>query len=328
MTLEDAFQDMILWNCLEAMREQEDLQACTMESVTLGAGHSQAARSMLSPLFRILRPRRIIETGTSHGLTSAYMWALAKSLGSEPKVFTFDIFGSSLAPILWSRVGAADSIRFLRGDSATLIPTACTDGIDFALIDGDHTELGAKRDWQSIEPLFLSRSAAFFDNMDHVDGCGQFVAGLNPLWFHPGMAILVCGLDDMEMQTVFDSYVRSQLSSWLNAVPAKQGSILRHHLRDLLGLIQRPLPDCTRTRVADLCREISHLASTATRLRRSELREISVRYNIGSLAGVRRQRLIEALPEMFRPWVERIYHFLKQQAGGAARGSRGRSSSQ
>ncbi len=63
-----------LWSCIEAMPDLSAVQASAMWSLALGAAHSFEARSMLFPIFKELRPGTVLETGTFHGLTSAFMW--------------------------------------------------------------------------------------------------------------------------------------------------------------------------------------------------------------------------------------------------------------
>ena len=299
-----------LWTCLEIM-EQEELQAATIESLSLGPQSAQAARPMLWSLFSCLQPRAIIETGTSHGLTSAFLWCLGDQLGVRPEIWTFDLAQSTLAPRLWSQIGAERQIHFFRGDSSRLIATHCRPPVDFALIDGDHSYAGAERDWRAIEPMLQQRSAVYLDNMDHSDGCGRFFAELSPLWFHPSMAVLVRGLDGGELQSIFRRYVDTQLSAWLAASAAAEGDRLRAVLRTLLGLLQVPLSPSARIEVAAACREASHLAAASVSLPLSVLRRLSAAHNIGSREAACRERLLELLPVAARRWVERAYHALK-----------------
>jgi predicted O-methyltransferase YrrM len=308
--------DQVLWRCLEAIPADPEIQAATMESLTLGAQHSRQARSMLWAIFSVLRPSYIVETGTSHGLTAAFLWALGEALGKPPTVLTFDIAASTLSPILWHRLGATKFITFVQGDSATTISRTCGAGIKFALVDGDHTYRGAECDWQAIRPLLEHRSVVYFDNMLHIDGCGRFVNGLNPLWFHPKMAMVVRGLSETELQAIFTTYIRLELPPWWEAIPGDCGSQIRGHLRDLGRCLQPPRPGLGPKQVADLCREISTLARQTRFLRGSELLRVSARYNIGSVAGARRQRIIEVIPRRLLPWMMRGYRFVKRSLWG------------
>lgn len=214
-------------------------------------------------------------------------------------------------------MGATGFITFVRGDSASQIPQRCREGIEFALVDGDHTYAGAERDWRAITPLMARRSVAYFDNMGHIDGCGRFVNGLNPLWFHPEMAMVVCGLSEAELQTIFTTYIGLELPLWWEAIPGDHGSQIRDRLRALDRRLHPAGPVLDPKPVADICREISALAAQARFPRGSELRRISARYHIGSVAEARRQRIIELIPRRLHPWLMRGYRFV-------TRGLRGR----
>ena len=72
---------------------------------------------MLWATFQVLRPNPIIETGTNHGLSAAFMWKLSRAAGGSPRIRTFDIAASTLAPRMWQRLGAVDDILFTQGDS-------------------------------------------------------------------------------------------------------------------------------------------------------------------------------------------------------------------
>ena len=89
--LDAAQPEEVLWRCLDALPTLPELQIATMLSLSVGAAHSYEARSMLWSVFRVLRPASIIETGTNHGLTSAYMWTLGEAVGRAPTIRTFDI---------------------------------------------------------------------------------------------------------------------------------------------------------------------------------------------------------------------------------------------
>jgi len=75
-----------LWSCIEAMPDLSSLQASAMWSLALGASHSFEARSMISSVFQSTSPDFLIETGTFHGLTSAFMWRLCDINEKRPKV--------------------------------------------------------------------------------------------------------------------------------------------------------------------------------------------------------------------------------------------------
>src|SRR6266567_879150 len=128
-----------LWSCIEAMPNLGAVQASTTWSLALGAAHSFEARSMLFPIFKKLRPATVLEIGTFHGLTSAFMWRLGHLNKKRPKVMTFDLDASDLGPMLWANLGATDHITFVRGDSGITVSEYAEKDQEFVLIDGDHS---------------------------------------------------------------------------------------------------------------------------------------------------------------------------------------------
>ena len=304
--------ERILWDCIEAISSLHELQIASMRSLTLGASHSYEARSMLYPVFQVLRPGYIVEIGTYHGLTSAFMWKLNKELGQLSKVITFDIAASKLAPLIWRSLGASGFVTFIHGDSADMIPKKCEEGIEFALIDGDHSYNAAERDWRAIQPLLAPRSVVFFDNMQHPGGCGKFFSTLQPLWFHPEMAIAVSGLTEREVHSLLTAYLQRNLPLWMSALITKRGDELRRNLRALLQMMQQPLSDLETQRATfSLCHDLSATAIDSERPRFWELMEISAHYGIGTLAEARHQQIREALPGWLHPWLSRVYRLVK-----------------
>jgi predicted O-methyltransferase YrrM len=314
MNMDENLAENVLWNCLEAMPDLSALQTSTMWSLSLGASHSYEARSMMLSLFQVLRPRSVIETGTNHGLTSAFMWKLGEAIGAKPRVMTFDVSASTLAPQVWQKLGAAEEIVFVKGDSGQMISQVCKQEQDFVLIDGDHSYAGAERDWMAIKGLLSTRSVVFFDNMQHGGGCGRFFSTLDPLWFHPEMAFVARALSVDELRSVFATYIHRLMPLWLGAITSRQGDEIRRNVRSLLELMENPLKDAASYRqVADLCKDLSSDSDSKDRPRLSELVMTSARFGIGTPAQARRQRIRESLPAWLNPWASRIYSLLKQR---------------
>lgn len=303
----------VLWECLENIPELPELQIATMLSLSLGAQHSYEARSLLWSLFRVLRPTRIIETGTNHGLTTAYLWKLGQTLGYSTELQTFDIAASKLAPQLWQRLGMSASVTFTQGDSAAEVGRVGVKGAEFVLIDGDHSYEGAERDWQAAEPLLTERCVILCDNMDHVAGCGRFFATLEPLWFHPTLAMVTRGLSDAEVKEIFAAYSQRLLPLWIAAMSGKKGLEVRRHLTLLNQKMQQEeAPNrAEQYEIAFACRQLSALAQHNVIVRESHLMRISARYDIGTLADARRTRRREAMPPWLHPIMSRAYRLIK-----------------
>jgi len=304
--------EQALWTCIEAMPDLSSLQASAMWSLVLGASHSFEARSMIFSIFKILRPAFLIETGTFHGLTSAFLWRLGEINETRPKVITFDIEASDLAPRLWANLGASDQINFVGGDSGARVSQCAESGQEFVLIDGDHTYEGAKRDWEAVQPLLAARSVVFFDNMGHSGGCGKFFATLDPFWFHPEMAMTVRGLSTNELHTIFTFYIQRLLRMWMGALISRGGGEVRASIESLMKFLERPPSDVTDYReIANACRSLSDVASCARYPSLSEIFALSSKYGIGSKRDARRQRIREAIPGWLLAPTRRLYHLLR-----------------
>lgn len=309
--------DVLVWRCVKGLPDAEAIQAATMLSLSLGAGHSFEARSMLWAIFRVLRPGTIVETGTNHGLTTAFMSLLGHAVGRGPEIVTLDLASSSLATVMWKALGIADSVRFVQGDSGSKIPVSCRAGVQFALVDGDHSYSGGEPDWRALDPLLDSNSVTFFDNMQHPAGCGRFFSTLSPLCFHPEMAFLPRGLSFKDLLTVFASYSSRVLPLWLMALPSNEGPGLKPLLAAFTESLVNDSPRWSSVqRTANLCAELSALAARAELPPASHVMRISARYGIGTAADAKRQQIKEMLPTFVHPFARSIYRLLKT---GAAR---------
>ncbi len=302
-----------LQTCLDPIETDDEYRIIGMLSLSVGAAHSFEARSILWSLFRTLRPQSIVETGTNHGLTSAYMWRLAAMQGGAPRLRTFDIASTTLGPRIWKAIGAGGAIELIQGDSSTEVTRTCKPGIDFALIDGDLTYSGAEKDWKAIQPFLASRCIVLCDNMQHVDGCGRFFATLNPYWFHPELAFVARGFAPEELQEIFALYHRRLLTLWLNAVPAGPGIELRNGLRRLGTLLAGTPTPKTLEEMAETCRGLSTAAGHQVPVPYADLLEISSRYGIGTAEEARRTRIKDALPGWLRPIAHGVYQLVRSR---------------
>lgn len=145
------------------------------------------AGMLLHMLVLNIRPRTIVETGTFMGvssiwLASALRLANASVRGSDgagataaldaPAFHAFDLFGINLADAAGSAeysrerlaqvrgrfeaAGVADLIQIHPGDSAAQIRASgalLERGVEFAYIDGDHSEKGVTADLHAVEPF-------------------------------------------------------------------------------------------------------------------------------------------------------------------------------
>lgn len=133
---------------------------------------SPQAGMLLHALVLNAAPRTIVETGTFLGVSTIWMSSALQALRAPCRVHAFDVFDS----VPWSHPGllarlGADSQRTLvegslrragvepmvtlhAGDSADQI-TRCAEiaagRVQFAFLDGDHTETGVVRDFLAVE---------------------------------------------------------------------------------------------------------------------------------------------------------------------------------
>ena len=118
----------------------------------------------------MLQPQRILEIGRCDG----HSLGLFRFLAPHATIVSVD-------PV--ARMHAQKVIGFMderaRREGGTRTTTfidktsdkAFEDGLpiqdfDFALIDGDHTYEGAKRDWENVKPLMHKHGVVCFDNLE------------------------------------------------------------------------------------------------------------------------------------------------------------------
>lgn len=136
------------------------------------------AGMLLHMLVRNIRPRTIVETGTFMGVSSIWLASALRlanpgeDASASPAFHAFDLFGINpsdpagsadysrerLAQVRarFESAGVADLIQIHQGDSAAQIRAsgpALERGVEFAYIDGDHSERGVTADLHAVEPF-------------------------------------------------------------------------------------------------------------------------------------------------------------------------------
>jgi hypothetical protein len=154
------------------------------EQVTKTFGADIRAGSMLSheqwmvELASILRPRRVLEIGTLHGLSAA-LWAQLTD-----HVTTIDIHASTLAPLIWDRLGVSNKITYrIVKSNEEKRQIAAAEDFDLAFVDGDHTHTGAKIDFECVERCGAALFHDYKPNNWRFRGLVKFIDSLKPASF-------------------------------------------------------------------------------------------------------------------------------------------------
>ncbi len=154
-----------------------ELRSIYADPIAFPASVSPQCGLLLHALVMNLRPRIAVETGSFIGASTIWIAAAMESAptaGARPVLHTFDEFGP-VKPGAWrqdgfegdrlalvrerlDRAGLADRVVLHRGDSASELLNGRealrqAGGVDFALLDGDHSIAGATRDLWAVEPV-------------------------------------------------------------------------------------------------------------------------------------------------------------------------------
>jgi hypothetical protein len=205
------------------------------EQVTKEFGADIRAGSMLShepwmvDLASILRPRRVLEIGTLHGLSAA-LWAQLAD-----QVTTIDIHESTLAPLVWDRLGVSNKITYrIVKSNEEKRQIAAAEEFDLAFVDGDHTHSGAKTDFACVERCGAALFHDYKPNNWRFRGLVKFIDSLKPppFVFGPTLGSFALWLANPTPE------ITSQLETQLRARRVDPGSRGRHPI-DYLPLLPR-----------------------------------------------------------------------------------------
>lgn len=108
-----------------------------------------------------MKATRVLEIGTNDGTsTLAFAKAVAETGG---KVTTVDITEVPVAQALIDKLELGGHVEFIRGDSKDVLPRLHAEGrqFDAALIDGDHSHVGAWRDLEMVDKLLVTGGVVF-----------------------------------------------------------------------------------------------------------------------------------------------------------------------
>jgi hypothetical protein len=205
------------------------------EQVTKEFGADIRAGSMLSheqwmvALASILRPRRVLEIGTLHGLSAALWAQLAE------RVTTIDIQASTVAPVVWNKLGVADKISYrIVKSNEEKRQIVKAENFDLAFVDGDHSHAGVKADFACVARCGAVLFHDYKPKNWRFRGLVTFIDSLKPppFIFGPAAGSFALWLSNPSPGIV------SQLDTRLRARRVQPGSNGRH-LVDYVPLLPR-----------------------------------------------------------------------------------------
>jgi predicted O-methyltransferase YrrM len=128
-------------------------------------------------LVALLRPRRILETGTHRGYSTCCLAAALEYLGTfdatPREIVTIDV---EQHPHLWEGESIARLIHFVQGEAAKLPMGGKLDGrFDMLLLDSDHSYATVAAEIEAFEPLLEVGGVMLFHDSLYFDGVGAAV---------------------------------------------------------------------------------------------------------------------------------------------------------
>jgi len=132
---------------------------------------------LLFQLIRHLRPRNVLELGTSVGMSALYM-ASAAAENESGTVVTLE-GADALAEIASESFERADlsNVEIVRGAFRDTLSAVLENraAFDFAFIDGHHDEIATKQYWNAVASALSNGSVVVFDDI-------HWSAGMEQAW--------------------------------------------------------------------------------------------------------------------------------------------------
>ena len=123
-------------------------------------------------LVRELRPSRVLELGTSLGVSAAHIaaaleWNEAKGF-APARLVTIEgdpgIAGVARAHL--KRMGHGDRVEVVTGRFADVVPHVITDSFDLVFVDGHHEEAATNAYWEMLRPNLPADACVTFDDIE------------------------------------------------------------------------------------------------------------------------------------------------------------------
>lgn len=129
----------------------------------------------LYSLTRLLNPKTAVEIGTYKGNAAIAIGQALYDNSEESRLYTIDPVRQDIVETAIKKSGLGSVIYYKTGFSQEVIPKLSLDKIDLAFIDGDHSYVSVKKDFELVSPLVPSGGAIVFhdvlvDTEDGFDG--------------------------------------------------------------------------------------------------------------------------------------------------------------
>lgn len=122
-----------------------------LKSLDSGMGCTLGDYKFLYGFVSLIRPRRIVDIGTNHGLSAIAMAMALRDGGlTESRIISVDIIEGYLkkAQAQINQLGLSKYVKLVCGDSSVIKDYP---PFDVAFIDGDHTLKGCLRDFETVK---------------------------------------------------------------------------------------------------------------------------------------------------------------------------------
>ena len=130
---------------------------------------------LLTGIVAMLKPKTILEIGTSTGLGAVVLANAAKQWRKDCNVYTIDVSQKSGKNNLRLVPGIADYITFYEENTNSILPKWIKENrrFDLCFLDGDHSYRQANRDWNNLQ--YLTNTWVLHDTTQH-QGLQRLVA--------------------------------------------------------------------------------------------------------------------------------------------------------
>lgn len=117
----------------------------------------------------------ILEIGRDHG----HSFGLFRWLARESYIVSIDPKPTETAERIAELLDGPYLFLNMKSDDA-FEQGSVVGYYDLILVDGNHHEAAARRDWENVLKVAAHQAVIIFDNLDHKDGCGKVFHDISP----------------------------------------------------------------------------------------------------------------------------------------------------